>query len=126
MANPTTKGNRLLDPMGCRKLLETVPLRAITEDAEAGQIVPQQRSSRAQRQITSLAGDQSPGEDQLKLGAGLQSARVVGTQGTTDAVFRDKEKFVAVFSKLGISLGRGRDDRCRVAIGRPSKRQESV
>ncbi len=70
MANPTTEGNSLLDPKGSRKLLKAVPLWAIAQHGKAGQIVSQEGSSRAQRKITSLAGDQPSDEDQLKLGAG--------------------------------------------------------
>ena len=117
MANPTTERNSLLDPKGLRKLLEAIPLRAIAEDAEARRIVSDEASDSAQREITSLARDQPSDEDQLKLGAGLSSARVVGTQGTAYAVFRDKEKFVVVRGKLGTSLGRSRYNRCRVAVG---------
>src|SRR5208337_3691529 len=126
MANPTTEGNSLLDPKGFHELLKAVPLRAIAEDAEAGQIVSQKGSSRAQPKITSFGGDQSPEENQLKFAVALRTGRGTGTQGTTDAVLRDKEKFVAVCGKLGIRLGRGRHDRCRVAVGGSRKRQEPV
>ena len=91
MANPTTEGNSLLDPKGLRKLFKPVPLRAIAEHGKAGQIASQKGSSRAQSEITSLAGNQPANEDQLKLGAGLRTARVVGTQRTSDAGFRDKK-----------------------------------
>ena len=95
MANPTTEGNSLLDPKGFHKLLKAVPLRAIAEDGEAGQIVSQKGGGRAQREITSFAGDQRPDEDQLKLGAGLRTAlspehreRVTPFSGTKNSLSR--------------------------------------
>ena len=73
-----------------------------------------------------LRGTKPADENQLKFGAGLRTARVTGTQRATDAGLRDKKQFVAIRSKLGIGLGRGGYDRCRVTIGRPSKRQKSI
>ena len=126
MAEPAAEGNSLLDSKGSRELLEAVPLRAITDHGKPGQIASQKGSSRAQSKITSLPGNQPPNENQFKFGAGLRTARVVGTQGETDAGLRDKKQFVAIFGKLGIRLGRSGYYRCRVAIGGPSKRQISI
>ena len=96
MADPAAEGNSLLDPKGSRKLLETVPLRAIADHGEAGQIASQKGSRRAQSQIASLAGNQAPDENQLKFRAGLRTARVTETQGASDARLRDKKQFVAI------------------------------
>ncbi len=76
MANPTTEGNSLLDPKGSRKLLEAAPLRAIADHGEVGQIVSQKGSSRAQREIASLAGDQPPTKinSSLASGSGLRGS----------------------------------------------------
>src|SRR5438128_2188729 len=126
MANPTTEGNSLVDPKLSRKLLQAVPLRPIAEDTETGQIASQNGSSRPQREIASFARDESTDKDQVKLGAGLRTARVVDALGTTDARFRNEKQFVAIRSKLGVGLGGRRYNRCRVAIGGPGKRQEPV
>src|SRR5271170_244360 len=126
MAEPTAEGNSLLDPKGSHKLLEAVPLRAIAYHGKAGQIISQEGSSRAQSEVTCLSRDQDTDENQLKLGAGLRTARVVGTQGTAHAVLRHKEKFVAVCRKLGVGLGRVGYDACGVAKGGASERQISI
>ena len=91
MANPATEGNSLLNPKRSRKLLKAVPLWTTAEHGKAGKIASQEGSSRAQREIASFAGDQPADEDQLKLVAGFRTARVFGTQGTTDAWLRDKK-----------------------------------
>ena len=59
-------------PRDRRELLEAVPLRAVAEHAEVGQIVSQEGSSRAQSKITSLAGNQAADENQLKFAAVLR------------------------------------------------------
>src|SRR5215831_5611317 len=122
MANPTTEGNSFLDPKGSCKLLKAIPLCAIAEDTETTCVVSQNRSSRAQREITSFAGDQASNEDQLKLLAGLLAALVAKTKGAADAGLWDKEEFFAIGSEFGIGLGGGGYDGCRVPIRRSSKR----
>src|SRR5205807_3936600 len=126
VAYPSTERNILLNSTGSRKQLKAVSLASVTDDGEAGHIASQKRRGCAQCEITSLPGNQSANENQLKFGAGLRTARVSGTQGATDARLRDKEQFVAIRGKLGIRLGRSGYDRCRVAVGRPGKRQEPV
>jgi len=91
MANPTAEGDGFLDFKGSHELLEAVPLRAIADNCKAGQIASQKRSGRAQREVTSFAGDQPTDKDQFKLGARLQTTGVVGTEGTPDTRFRDKK-----------------------------------
>jgi len=63
VAEPAAKRDRIPDSKRSRKLLEALPLRAIAKDDEAGQIVSQEGSSRAQREITCLAGDQPADKD---------------------------------------------------------------
>src|SRR5271157_1706072 len=116
MAEPSAEGDSPLDSKGSRELLEAVSFRAFADHGEAGQIVSQKGSSRAQREITSFAGDQPPDEDQLKLGAGPRPTRVVVTEGTSDAGLRHKEEFVLIRGKLGICLGRSGYDRCCVSV----------
>ena len=96
MAKPTTEGNSLLDPKGSRKLLKAVPLRAIADHGKAGQIVSQKGSSRAQREITSFAGNQASDENQLKFGVVLRTA----------AVRRNTESALTPFSGTKKSLSR--------------------
>ena len=98
MAEPAAEGNSLLDSKRSCELLETLPLRAVTDHGEAGQIVSQKGSSPAQSKIASLPGNQAANEDQLKFGAGLRTTRVVGTHGAIDAGLRDKKQFVAIRS----------------------------
>src|ERR1700732_3918526 len=85
MADPPAERNSLLDPKGSCELLEAVPFRTVTDHGEAGQVASQKWSSRAQGEITSLPGNQAANENQLKFGAGLRPARVVATDGATDA-----------------------------------------
>src|SRR5260370_38748539 len=121
MADPTTEGDALLNPKGLRKLFEAVSLRDITDNCEAGHVASQKRRGCAQREITSLSGNQAANENQLKSGAWLRTARATETQRETDAGLRDKKQFVAIRSKLGIRLRGSGYDRCRVAISRPGK-----
>src|SRR6267142_2252208 len=77
VAKPTTEGNCILYFEGSSELLEAASLGAIPDDGKVSQIASQKRSSRAQRKITSLTGDQPADEDQLKLRTGLRSARII-------------------------------------------------
>src|SRR3982074_874851 len=70
MAYPTTEGDSLLDFKGFHQLLKVAPLRAVTNNGEAGHVASQKRGGCAQREITSLSGNQTANEDQLKFGAG--------------------------------------------------------
>jgi hypothetical protein len=127
MANPTTEGNSLLDFKGSRELLEAVPLRAIADYGEAGQIGSQKGSYRPQSKITGLYGDQPTDENQLKFGAGLRTPRLNGTHGRTDAGLGDEKQLVGIRGgKLRVGLGRRGYDCCGATISGPSKRQKTV
>ena len=108
MTNPPAERNILFDPERPRKLLKATPLRPIADNAEAGQIALQKGSGCTQREITSLAGDQSAYEDQLKFGVGLGTARVTETQRRSNAVLRYKKHFLAIRGKLGSMFGKRR------------------
>src|SRR5207245_102467 len=79
MAEPAAKGHSIFDADGFRKLLQAVPLRAIADHREASQSTSHEWGSRAQRQIARFAGNQTPDEDQLKLGTGLRTSGILGT-----------------------------------------------
>jgi hypothetical protein len=123
MTKPATEGHSILDAKRSRELLEAFPFRTVTDHGKACQFPSQEGRCRTQSKITSLPRDQAADEDQLKYGAGLRPARVSGTDGATDAGLRVKKQFLAIRGKLGISLGRSGDDRCRVAVGGTSERQ---
>jgi hypothetical protein len=124
MAKPATKGDSVRDPKISRKLLKAAPLRAIAHKREVSQITSQKGGSRAQTEVASFSPNQTAYKNQLKFRAGLRSARVSDTQGTINAILRDKEQLVTIRSKLRADVGHSGDDRCRVAIGGPSKRQK--
>src|ERR1700678_115730 len=126
MADPTIEGNRLFDPEGFHHLLQVVPFRAVADNGEVRQIIPQQRGSGAQPEITSFARNQSPDENQIKLLVGLEAALVTKTQGSAQAILRDKENLLAVCVKFGARLGRSSYDRCCMAVGSPGKRHKAV
>src|SRR5271157_781187 len=126
MLEPAAKGNSLLDPKGSRKLLEAVPLRAVADQGEVGQTASQKGRSRAQTDVASFAANKAAHENQLKFGAGSRPARVRQTQRPSDAVLWDKKQLVAIRGKLSADVGHSEDDRCRVAIGGPGKRQKPV
>jgi hypothetical protein len=79
MFYPTTEGNSLLDPKRFHKLLEPAPFWAVTNYGEAGRITLQKGSGRAQPEIASFTGYEPTNKDQLELGAGRRSTRVVVT-----------------------------------------------
>src|SRR5277367_5275126 len=56
----------------------------------------------------------------------MLTARVSETQRPGDSGLWDKKQFVVIGSKLGTGLGRGRYDRCCVAISGARKRHEAV
>ena len=126
MAKPATKGDSVRDPKISRKLLKAAPLRAIADKREVSQTTSQKGGSRAQTEVASFSANQAAHENQLKFRAGLRSARVSDTQGTSNAILRDKEQLVAIRGKLRADVGHSGDDRCRVAIGGPGKRQKPV
>jgi hypothetical protein len=124
MAKPTTEGDSLRDSKISHKLLKVAPLRASADKREVSQIISQKRGSRTQTEVASFSANEAARENQLKFGAGLRPAPVGDTQGTSNAILRDKKRLVAVRGKLGPDVGHSEDDRCRVAIGGPSKRQK--
>ncbi len=79
MAQPAAESNSLFDSKGFRELFKRLSFRPVADHGKAGSIAPQKRSSRAQSKITSLSGNQAANKDQLKLSAGLRTARVTGT-----------------------------------------------
>src|SRR5437588_13096817 len=54
MAKPATERDRFFHAKRPRELLKALPLRTIADNAKVGQLALQKRSSRAQREITSL------------------------------------------------------------------------
>src|SRR5947199_9610638 len=126
MAKPTTKGDSVRDPKISRKLLKAAPLWAIADKREVSQTTSQKGGSRAQTEVASFSANQAAHKNQPKFRAGLRSARVSDTQGTSNAILRDKEQLVAIRGKLRADVGHSGDDRCRVAIGGPGKRQKPV
>src|ERR1017187_3273636 len=58
VAYPSTERNRLLNSKGPHKLLKAALLRSVTDDGKAGDIASQEWGGCAQREITSLPGNQ--------------------------------------------------------------------
>jgi hypothetical protein len=91
MAEPAAKRNIFRYSEGSCELLEIVPFRAVTDDGETRQSVPQDRSSGPQSDITRLPRNQTANENQLEFGPRLGLSRILGTEPLTDARFRYKK-----------------------------------
>src|SRR5947208_11529663 len=126
MAKPTKKRDSVRDPKISRKLLKAAPLWAIADKREVSQTTSQKGGSRAQTEVASFSANQAAHEDQLKFGAGLRTARVSDTQGTSNAILRDKEQLIAIGGKLGAVVGHSADDRWRDTVSAPGKSQQPV
>src|SRR5208337_2110175 len=126
MADPAAEGNRLLNSKRTCELFEALPFGAVTNHGEARQIIPQKGSSPAQSKIAGLPRNQTSHKNQLESGSRLRAARVTGNEGRSDAGFRDEKHLVSKGGKLRVRLGRSCDNRRRVVISRPGKRQKPV
>src|ERR1700733_15668138 len=126
MPEPTTEVDGLLDSQELHQLLEIIPLRAIADNGEPGQTVPQNRRSRAQTDVTSFPANQAAHKNQFKFCAGIRTARVSDAKGSRNAILRDKKQLLAMRGKLSTHVGRCGYDGRGVAIGGPGKRQKPV
>ena len=90
MAQPTTEGDGIFDFKGFHQLFEADPLRAIADNGEPGQIVPQKRGRSAQSKIAGFPSNQAADKNQLEFGAGLRPARLGDAQGASNTILREK------------------------------------
>src|SRR5271163_1632025 len=105
MSEHSAECNRILNTKRFNELFKVGPLGAIAGDGKAGQAAAQAGGGSAQCEITSLIGHQSPEKDQFEFFVARGAAHRVGTQRSSDAIFRAKKQLVAVTRKFSVRLG---------------------
>src|SRR5438309_6426437 len=97
MTKPAAERDSFLDPKRSRELSKAVPLRAVTDHGEAGQIASQEGSRCSQCEITSFVRNKRANKNQFQLTGAVRTTQVTREYRAAKPVLRDIENFVPIY-----------------------------